>query len=387
MSGAATTVVALVARREFDARVRTRSFVVGLLVTVLLLVGIVVVPVLFGGDGQQRVGFVSATGLAAPVDTAAEQAGLELVTSELPGEQAARERVRAGDLDAAVVAAGSSYQVIVDSSQAVLDTAIRRQALSAALAHQGIDPASVGAADAPLRVDALDPPQQGAGERTAIAAVVVILLYLQLLAFGIAVAMGVVEEKASRVVEVLLSTIRPWQLLLGKVLGIGAAGLLQLAVVGAIGLGTGTATGVITLTGTAVSVFLASLGWFLLGFLFFAVLYAAAGSLVSRQEEINAVTTPMTILILIPFVIAFNSLEDPTGGLAATLAWVPPFSPILMPIQQAAGASGIALTIVAVALMLAMTAVFTWLGGRIYANAVLRTGSRVTLRDALRSRS
>lgn len=392
MSGAATTVVALVARREFDARVRTRSFVVGLLVTVLLLVGIVVVPVLFGGDGQQRVGFVSATGLAAPVDTAAEQAGLELVTSELPGEQAARERVRAGDLDAAVVAAGSSYQVIVDSSlepslRAVLDTAIRRQALSAALAHQGIDPASVGAADAPLRVDALDPPQQGAGERTAIAAVVVILLYLQLLAFGIAVAMGVVEEKASRVVEVLLSTIRPWQLLLGKVLGIGAAGLLQLAVVGAIGLGTGTATGVITLTGTAVSVFLASLGWFLLGFLFFAVLYAAAGSLVSRQEEINAVTTPMTILILIPFVIAFNSLEDPTGGLAATLAWVPPFSPILMPIQQAAGASGIALTIVAVALMLAMTAVFTWLGGRIYANAVLRTGSRVTLRDALRSRS
>lgn len=297
--------------------------------------------------------------------------------------------MRAGELDAAVVAAGGSYQVIVDSSlepslRAVLETAIRRQALSTALADQGIDPASITATGPPLRVDALNPPQPGAGERIAIAAVVVILLYLQLLTFGIAVAMGVVEEKTSRVVEVLLSTIRPWQLLLGKVLGIGAAGLLQLTVVGAIGLGAGSAIGAITLTGTAVSVFLASLGWFLLGFLFFAVLYAAAGSLVSRQEEINAVTTPMTILILIPFLIAFNSLEDPGGGLAATLAWAPPFSPILMPIQQAAGTSDIVLTILAVALMLAVTAVFTWLGGRIYANAVLRTGSRVKLRDALR---
>ncbi len=391
MSGAATTTVALVARREFDARVRTRSFVIGLLITVLLLVGVVVGPVLFGGDDEQRVGFVGGADLAAPVSAAAEQSGLELTTTEAPGERAAREQVRAGDLDAAVVA-GDGYRVIVDSSldptlRAVLETAIRRQALSTALADQGIDPASVATAGPPLRVEALDPPQPGAGERIAIAAVVVILLYLQLLTFGIAVAMGVVEEKTSRVVEVLLSTIRPWQLLLGKVLGIGAAGLLQLTVVGAIGLGAGSAIGVITLTGTAVSVFLASLGWFLLGFLFFAVLYAAAGSLVSRQEEINAVTTPMTILILIPFFIAFNSLEDPGGGLAATLAWVPPFSPILMPIQQAAGTSGIALTVLAVVLMLAVTAVFTWLGGRIYANAVLRTGSRVKLRDALRSRS
>ncbi|MQA16911.1 MAG: ABC transporter permease subunit [Pseudonocardiaceae bacterium] len=387
MTPAAAKIVALVARREFDARVRTRSFVIGLLVTMLLLAGILVGPMLLGDDGEQPVAFVGGTGLAGQVRATAGQAGLELTTVELPDEAAARDQVRAGELDAAVVA---TSRVIVESSlepalRAVLETSVRQQTLSAALAEQGVDPASVAAAGAPLRVEALDPPQPGADERLGIAVVVVILLYFQLITFGIAVAMGVVEEKTSRVVEVLLSTIRPWQLLLGKVLGIGAAGLLNLVVLGAVGLTVGTATGMITLTGTAVSVFAASLGWFLLGFLFFAVLYAAAGSLVSRQEEINAVTTPMTVLILIPFVIAFNSLQDPGGGLAATLAWVPPFSPILMPIQQATGNSGIALTVLAVVLMLAATAMFTWIGGRIYANAVLRTGSRVKLGEALRA--
>ena len=391
MTTTAARIVVLVARREFDARVRTKSFVLGLLVTVLLLTGILVGPLLLGDDGEQRVGFAGDTGLATTVSAAAEQAELQLSTVGLPDEPAAaRDQVRDGDLDAAVTTTAGGYRVVVESTleptlRTVLETAIHRRAVSAVLVEQGIDPASIGGAA--LRVEALDPPQPGAGERVAIAAVVVILLYFQLITFGIAVAMGVVEEKTSRVVEVLLSTIRPWQLLLGKVLGIGAAGLLNLVVLGAVGLAVGTTTGMITLTGTAVSVFVASLGWFLLGFLFFAVLYAAAGSLVSRQEEINAVTTPMTLLILIPFFVAVNSLQDPGGGLAGTLAWVPPFSPILMPIQQAAGESDAALTVLAVGLMLALTSLFTWVGGRIYANAVLRTGSRVRLGEALRARS
>ena len=190
-------------------------------------------------------------------------------------------------------------RVVVESEldpalRGVLEGALAQAAVMEVLADRGVDPAvlATAAEGATLQVTALDPPEPGAAERTGIAFVMVIVMYFQLLTFGIAVAMGVVEEKTSRVVEVLLASIRPWQLLLGKVLGISAAGLLQLVVLGAVGLGVGTATGVITLTGTAVSVFLGSLGWFLLGFLFFAVLYAAAGSLVSRQEELNAVTTP-----------------------------------------------------------------------------------------------
>ena len=385
----AIRVVGLVARREFDSQVRTKSFVIGLLVTVLLLGAIIAGPVLVADDGAQRLGVVGDTGSAAMLEAAAGQAGLELTTVEVPDEQTARQQVRDGELDAALV---DGSRVVVESEldpilRSALEEDAAQRAIAGALVERGVDPAvlDTAAAEATLQVDAFDPPDPQAAERTAIAFVVVILLYFQLFAFGLAVAMGVVEEKASRVVEVLLATIRPWQLLLGKVLGIGAAGLLQLVVLGAVGLGVGTATGVVTLTGTAVSVFLGSLGWFLLGFLFFAVLYAAAGSLVSRQEELNAVTTPMTLLILLPFFVAIYSVQSPGEGLARTLAWIPPFSPLLMPLQQASGEAGVGITVLAVVLMLAATAVFTWLGGRIYAGAVLRSGSRVTLREALRA--
>ncbi len=383
----AIRVVGLVARREFDSRVRTKSFVIGLLVTVLLLGAIIAGPVLVADDGAQRLGVVGDTGSAAMLEAAAGQAGLELTTVEVPDEQTARQQVRDGELDAALV---DGSRVVVESEldpilRSVLEEDAAQRAIAGALVERGVDPAvlATAAAEATLQVDAFEPPDPQAAERTGLAFVVVIVLYVQLSFFGIAVAMGVVEEKTSRVVEVLLATIRPWQLLLGKVLGIGAAGLLQMVVLGAVGLGVGTATGVVTLSGTAVSVFLGSLGWFLLGFLFFAVLYAAAGSLVSRQEELNAVTTPMTLLILLPFFVAIYSAQSPGGGLARTLAWIPPFSPMLMPFQQASGEAGVGITLLAVALMLAATAVFTWLGGRVYAGAVLRSGSRVTLREAL----
>jgi ABC-2 type transport system permease protein len=383
----AIRVVGLVARREFDSRVRTKSFVIGLLVTVLLLGAIIAGPVLVADDGAQRLGVVGDTGSAAMLEAAAGQAGLELTTVEVPDEQTARQQVRDGELDAALV---DGSRVVVESEldpilRSALEEDAAQRAIAGALVERGVDPAvlSTAAAEATLQIDAFEPPDPQAAERTGLAFVVVIVLYIQLSFFGIAVAMGVVEEKTSRVVEVLLATIRPWQLLLGKVLGIGAAGLLQMVVLGAVGLGVGTATGVVTLSGTAVSVFLGSLGWFLLGFLFFAVLYAAAGSLVSRQEELNAVTTPMTLLILLPFFVAIYSAQSPGGGLARTLAWIPPFSPMLMPFQQASGEAGVGITLLAVALMLAATAVFTWLGGRVYAGAVLRSGSRVTLREAL----
>jgi len=380
--------VTLVARREFDARVRTKSFVIGLLVTVLLLGAITVGPVLLADDDGQRIGLVGNGPDPVLLTETAEQAGIELVPVEVADERTARRQVVDGELDAALV----GTRVVVENEldpvlRGVLEGALTQSAVAAALADRGVDPQvlSTAAEGAALQVTALDPPEPQAAERTGIAFIVVVVMYFQLLTFGIAVAMGVVEEKTSRVVEVLLSTIRPWQLLLGKVLGIGAAGLVQLVVLGAVGLGVGTATGVITLTGTAVSVFLASLGWFLLGFLFYAVLYAAAGALVSRQEELNAVTTPMTLLILAPFFVAIYSVQSPGGGLAETLAWVPPFSPILMPIQQASGEAGLGLTVLAVALMLAATAVFTWLGGRVYAGAVLRSGARVRVKDALRA--
>lgn len=386
---AAARIVALVSRREFDARVRTKSYLIGVLVTALLLAGILVLPALLG-DEATELGLVGDQALATGLGEAAQAAEVELTVSELPDEPAARAALRDGDLDAALIPQGQGYRLLVESEvdpqlRAVVEGTVAQHGIATALAQRGVDPKLLTEAASSVTLTALNPPEPEADERRGIAFVVVFLMYFQLAAFGVTVAMGVVEEKASRVVEVLLATIRPWQLLLGKVLGIGGAGLLQLLVLGSLGLIVGSTTGVITLTGTAVSVFAASIGWFLLGFLFFAVLYAAAGALVSRMEELNTVTTPMMLLLLAPFLIAVFSLNSPNGGLAATLSWVPPFSPILMPIQQATGRAEPELIALAVVLMLAATALFTFIGGRIYARSVLRTGSRVRLVDALRN--
>jgi ABC-2 type transport system permease protein len=212
-----------------------------------------------------------------------------------------------------------------------------------------------------------------------------LLMFYQILMFGLYVAMGVVEEKSSRVVEVLLATIKPLHLLWGKVLGIGAVGLAQLAAYGLVGLGAGIGTGLLTVTATALGVFASVLGWFILGFAFFAVLYAAAGSMVSRQEDVNSTATPITMLVLTGYVLAQVTLADPHGTVAAVMSWIPPFSSMLMPLRIAAGTTNPVQIVGSAVLMVLATAALALVAARIYEGSVLRTGKRVSWSDALRS--
>jgi ABC-2 type transport system permease protein len=194
--------------------------------------------------------------------------------------------------------------------------------------------------------------------------------------------MGVVEEKSSRVVELLLSTVRPLQLLWGKILGIGAVGILQLAAYGAAGVGTGLATGMLTVTGTAISVFAGTLGWFVLGFAFFAVLYAAGGSMVSRQEDVNSTTMPLLLLIVAMFVAAINSVGDAESTLSNVLSWIPPFSAIMMPLRIAAGVAPLYQIVGTALIMAATTAALAVVASKIYQRSILRIGKTVTWKEA-----
>src|SRR6185503_4699528 len=162
--------------------------------------------------------------------------------------------------------------------------------------------------------------------------VVVALLYLALLLYGSMVAQGVVEEKSSRVVELLLANVRPWQLLSGKVLGLGLVGLIQLFSVGAVGLLLAILTQVVTLTGAAAGRLAWGLRRYLLGYLLYATVFAAVGSLVSRQEDVQSVLMPITVVLVMAFVLGFAVLtSSPTGPTATVLSLLPPLSPILMP--------------------------------------------------------
>jgi ABC-2 type transport system permease protein len=210
------------------------------------------------------------------------------------------------------------------------------------------------------------------------------LLFFSIQTYGAMVAQGVVEEKASRVVEIVLSSVRPWQLLLGKVLGLGAVGLLQLVVLGGAGLAVAGAAGVLTAGAGLVPTLVSVVVWYLLGFALYATVFAALGSLVSRQEDTQSVLSPVTIVVLLGFVVGFNLLtSDPRGTAITVLSLLPPFSPLFMPARIALGVAPAGQVVLAFALTIAFTAVVLALGGRIYANSVLRTGARVSLREAL----
>jgi len=185
------------------------------------------------------------------------------------------------------------------------------------------------------------------------------------------------------VVELLLSTIKPLHLLAGKVLGIGAVGLAQLVLFGGVGLGMSIATGLITISGTAAMLFVSVLVWYILGFTFFALLYAAAGSLVSRQEDVNSATGPLSVVAFAAFFVAQFSLKEPDNAFASVLSWVPPFSATLMPLRVAQGVATPLQVVVTIVLMVLASVVAALVASRIYRNSVLNTGRKQSWRQAL----
>ncbi|TQC47074.1 ABC transporter permease [Rhodococcus sp. WS4] len=385
--------IGLVARREFLTQVAKKSFVISNVIILLAIVGGIVAYSLFSGGDDERatIGLVGDQTLAPALVATGDAVGTPVDVRQFPDEQSARDQVGNGDLDVALVpGADGSVTAVTESElggglRTVIDAAVMQQAQAGALAAQGVDPAQLAEATgrAVVTVDALDPPDPEKGQRVALSIAVVVLLYMQIMMFGMYVAMGVVEEKSSRVVELLLSTLRPLQLLWGKVIGIGAVGLVQLTAYGVAGVAAGLATGVLTVTGTALGVLAGTLGWFVLGFAFFAVLYAAAGSMVSRQEDVNATASPLMVLIVIMFFSAFSSVSNPDGTLSNVLSWIPPFSAILMPLRIAAGVASPVQVVVTIGLMLAVTAALSVLAAKIYQRSILRIGKVVSWKEAL----
>jgi ABC-2 type transport system permease protein len=312
--------------------------------------------------------------------------GTEVQVTGYDDEAAARTAVKDGDVDAALLGpSGAEPELVVKSdggqSKALVQGAVQGLAVSQQLAEAGV---SLHAPPT-VQVVALDPNAAADVEAAVVAAVGVFLLYGLLILFCQFVAQGVVEEKSSRVVELLLATMRPWQLLTGKVIGLGFLGLAQMLVIGVIGVAGALTFGVVDLPGRLIGTVVIVIAWFVLGYAFYASVFAAAASLVSRQEDLGSVITPASLLLVAGFVIAVQAAQDPTGTLSTVTSFVPGLSPLVMPVRQAAGAAEWWEVGVSVVLMLVSIAVIVRIGGRIYAGALLRTGGKVKLREALRA--
>ena len=379
----------LVARRDFWVRLRDRGFLISTAITLVILCGLILIRANSGTGGPSfDLGMV---GSSVPPETVERLAAAEGVTVDaraFPDGASADAALRGGDLDAVLegdLTLVGLHGPAPDALHQVVQAAIVNARLRAVLATAGLSPDELASLQQGLRSTALDPGDPNADDNGRVAVVMLLLLYGQLFGYGIWVASGVIEEKSSRVVEILLSTIRPRQLLAGKIFGIGALGLLQLAVIGVVAATLASATGVLEIPGHAFATIGLALVWFVFGFGFYASLFAVAGALVSRMEELQNAIVPINLTILGSFFISIAAIDDPDAALAKAASLVPFSSSLAMPVRIAVGSAPLWQAALSLVILAGSIAVLVPFAGRLYSGAVLRLGARVKLGDAWRA--
>ena len=348
------------------------------------------IPQLYGGGSAptRTVGLVGSTSteLPAALRATGDRLALHVKTETFADEAAGVAALRSGDV--AVLLVDQDRLVWKQRSdaklRAVVTAAVQAVQQQRAIDDLGLTPAQAEQLLRPpdLRSTSLEPMTKEASARQDLARIAVVLLFMALSFYGSFVLMGVVEEKSSRVVEVLLSRLRPTELLVGKILGIGLVGLAQFSVVAASALiafrlSTNTAA-----PATTPSTMIWIVFWFLLAYAFYSVLYATAGSLVSRQEETQSLSLPIAGFMLVAYILAFIAAESPDGTAAIVGSLFPPTAPMVMIVRIANGSVPWWQIVLSVGLMVVTIYGMVRLAGRIYAGAVLRIGRRLRLREA-----
>lgn len=382
----------LVTRREWDQRARTRAFGISTLVSVAIVAVLIMVPAIYGaGDRPTRtVGLVgeSTAQLPALLRATGDQLDMTVKTRAFADEAAGRVALGSGDVSVLLVdqrelvwkaEADQQLRTAVTSAVGVLQRqqAIAEIGLTPEQAKQLLEPPE-------LRSRSLEPATKEQTARADLGRIGVVLLFMAIAFYCAFVLTGVVEEKSSRVVEVLLSRVRPTELLAGKIFGIGLVGLAQLAVVMGAGLVALTFSDNTLAPETTPSTLGWIVFWFMLGYAFYSVLYATAGSLVSRQEETQSLQLPMTGLLFVAYILAFVATESPDGAAALIGSLFPATAPMVMIVRIAHGGVPWWQIFLSVALTLAAVYGLVQGAGRIYAGSVLRFGGRVRLREAWR---
>ncbi len=387
----------LLAKREFVQRGRSKPFIITMSIIAVAIIAVgPVINALSGAEPEATTigltGF-ELPGIADELEIQGQLFGIEIEVVRYRSLVEAEAALEGGDADA-VLADGNQVTFYDDPSPpltALIQRAVDTAATASTLAGFGLSEEEIAAVRDPVpvtvqTVEQTDP-QEDARRGAAFAGAIV--LYISIIMFGQFVAMGTVEEKQNRVVEVLLSRVRPWQVLVGKVAGIGMLGLAQLAIVMGAAYLSARLAGFADIDVNAVGfpIIGSVLFWFVLGYTFYAFLYAAVGSTVSRQEDLQGAIMLPIVLILPGYLLAFAAADDPEAVVVKFGSLMPMWAPFVMPVRIAAGVAApweIALGIIS-SILGAMALV--WIGSRVYRGALLHTGTKVKIKDAWRAAS
>lgn len=349
--------VNLVARREITMKLRSKAFLISTGVLMLAVLASILVGGFLGASPSKT--SVASTGSAVTI------------ASQLPG-------VRVTKVDTVDEAKKLVLKGVVEAAIIPLESAPSKVSI---VALNSVPPSLIAALSTSPQVVLLKP-NAVSPLLTYFAAIAFgIVFFMSAVTFGTTIAQSVVEEKQTRIVEILMSTVSVRALMAGKVIGNSILAFLQIAVIAALAAFGLSITGQSTLLAS----FGPSIAWFVVffifGFVMIAALYAATASLVSRQEDVGSATSPVMILVMLPYilVIAFN--DNPL--VLAIMSYVPFSAPVGMPMRVFLGQAAWWEPLLSLVVLLVTTTLVIILGARIYSNALLRTGARVKLKDAL----
>lgn len=413
-----------VVRREFLERVRSRWFIISTVLGPVFMIGISVLPSVLA----TKAGRVNDIVLVSEGSEAlADRVRTQLVTSRrftvtILGIDPSRHdavtdsltRETRGDaidgfltLTAATLDAGTAeYRGRNVSSlrdMGVLERVVRSSLVIERLNRRGVDPAVVQEAQGRVVLKTLRISRRGAtsesGEVTFVLGyIVAALLYMIILIYGLGVMRSVLEEKQTRIIEVLVSSLKPLQLMLGKVVGVGAVGLLQFSIWSGVGylvvhfrrqiLGwfhvPAQAVNAVTLPAVSGELVGVAILFFLLGYLLYSSLFAVVGASVNTDSEAQQAQQPVMWLLILSFVLSFAALADPAGRLAVTASLVPFSAPIMMPVRVATSDVRVAELALSVAIMAATALLVVWGAARIYRIGILMYGKRPSMKELWR---
>lgn len=385
-----TALVRQVARREVATKLRDRTYLISIGAFLAIMVVVIGFNVLLSSGANSYT--VAVVGQAEPAleqaaKAQADQMGATISFVEVDD--------RAGGED---LLADGAADVVLDG-----DTLLRNNALPSSLsaimqnAHQsasaiqraeaaGIDPVQLAEVMQvpPLHEQPLAASSGDEIENGIIAMIAVGMSYGMLMMIIQFVAQGVVEEKSSRVIELLMTAVRPRQLLAGKVLGLGLLGFAQMLLLFGLGVTAALALDLVDIPAGGWWTIGQVLAWYVLGYSFFAVLAATAASLVSRQEDLGSALMPLMMVPLVAFFLAFQVLGSPDSTLATVTSLIPGLSPTTMPVRAAVSSVPIWQYVVAVGLQLLAIYLLVRLAARIYSGAMLKTSGKVKVAEAIR---
>ncbi len=395
-----------VALREVRVRGRGRAWWGSTLLLAILASAAVLLPSLIEGsdddapdlaDGEQlEVGLIGTADeiVEAALAVTEERVRRPVTVSEVTDAATASELVREEDLRLVIDASGARPEIIAraptflggsdDLAALVSDTIARIEAgverglsVDDAAAALDVEPVTI--------VEAVEGDPVEEARRGGLAYAGLFFMYTTLIIYGTWIVNGIIEEKSSRVVEVLLATVRPRELLAGKVLGLGLLGIAQVLAILLPAVLLSAVVGDALIPRAAIGAVVGIVGWWIIGFLLFGAMLSMTGSLVQRPEDAQAAVFPVVAVILVGMFASMTALSSPNDLIPTVASFVPFTAPLVMVVRTTLGAAEWWEVLLAALSIVVGAAAMSLAAGRIYTGAILRTGGRVKLREAWRA--